>query len=493
MGADGNLIKAAGQMGPKAWDYSGIIKAIDAIGKYTAHKRAVASELTSWGDQNIDVDSIPEGLLSGAYGDQNMDFMINKKTQYKNASKTIGKLFPGSQKYKNAIKTINNTKKSLQLNKADATIWNGIWNKRSEYLTKMSKGTPFQVEDRVLELAMDGSTNSLSGSLVYGDNGIHIAVSQQMQDIDGNEIIDVVSVRDYLNGYEENLVTQDIQTKISGIINKWGKKSADSGDTMFLDDKARDEFRGLFTLMKENGFAGIRSMAYDYQGSVNGENQSYVEANSEYITNMTNEEWVEKVSELRRQTSIDGNDYVLLPTADEIAVMKEQVSAWAFDANNQAELESKMMDWFVGLAKTDFESSQENPRTRKGEQRSVKLDWTGPDNTAVYLRPTEIPGIAKGAKERTTFVVGGTRFKYLNNQWVWDASGKGDEPVTGSKGQNYDHKDGSDEALLYRLNNNPIISEALKLSNNSQVIINNDESNTNFPDTLIQIQKDTTK
>ena len=114
-------------------------------------------------------------------------------------------------------------------------------------------------------------------------------------------------------------------------------------------------------------------------------------------------------------------------------------------------------------AKTDFESSQENPRTRESEQRSVKLDWTGPDNTAVYLRSTEIPGIAKGIRERTTFVIDGTRFKFSKDQWVWTGEdGKGLVPVTGSKGQNYDHKDGSDEALLYRLNNNPTISEALK-------------------------------
>ena len=458
MGADGNLIRAAGQMGPKAWDYSGIIRAIEAIGKYTAHKRAVASELTSWGDQNIKhSDSIPEELENGNYGDQNTDFLIDKKKQWKNARKIIGNplIGAGSKKYKNAVKTINNIKKILEKNKADVIIWNDMWNKRSEYFTKMSKGTPFSVEDKMLDLAMDGGTKSLSSNLAYTDSGLVVATPEG----------GIISVRDYLNGYEENRVTGDIQNKISGIINKWGKTSADGGDPEFLDNKARDDFRALFTLMKKDGFAGIRSIAYDYQGSVKDKNQSYIQANGEYITGMTDEEWVKIASEVRDDGSI--------PTADEISVMKEQVSAWAFDASNQNDLEAKMTDWFVGLAEADFDSSREKPKLREGG--SLKLGWTGSDNTAVYLKPEALPTITKGIKERKTFLVDGTRFKYLNEQWIWDANGDF-EPVKGAEGQNYNYKDGSDKALLYRLGDHPAIAEALGLSNNSQVIINNDEN-----------------
>ena len=142
-------------------------------------------------------------------------------------------------------------------------------------------------------------------------------------------------------------------------------------------------------------------------------------------------------------------------TIDQI---KKNLLADAYDFNNASELEAGLEKWLFDIVEDKYLNT-EGGKSVKG---NIKLDWTGSDNTAVYLRPTDIPNIAEGVRERTTFVVGGTRFKYLNNQWVWDASGKGDEPVTGSKGQNYDHKDGSDEALLYRLNNNPIISEALK-------------------------------
>ena len=38
MGADQNLIRAAAQMGPKEYDYSGILYAIQAMGKYANAK-----------------------------------------------------------------------------------------------------------------------------------------------------------------------------------------------------------------------------------------------------------------------------------------------------------------------------------------------------------------------------------------------------------------------------------------------------------------------
>ena len=49
MGADQNLIRAAAQMGPKPFDYSGIMKAIASIGKFMAAKNAVAQEVLGQG------------------------------------------------------------------------------------------------------------------------------------------------------------------------------------------------------------------------------------------------------------------------------------------------------------------------------------------------------------------------------------------------------------------------------------------------------------
>ena len=39
MGADQNLIRAAAQLGPKPFDYSGIMKGIGAIGQYISTKK----------------------------------------------------------------------------------------------------------------------------------------------------------------------------------------------------------------------------------------------------------------------------------------------------------------------------------------------------------------------------------------------------------------------------------------------------------------------
>ena len=150
MGADQNLIRAASRMGEKPWDYSGIMKAIQAIGAYTAQKRAIANELTSYGANITNIKAVPNEVFNGDYGDQNMDFMTGAKQEWNNATNIIKNpmVLPSSKKYKQAVKTINNIKSVLENNKAGLIKWEeirkGIQNKRA----KMSKGnSPLDLKD----------------------------------------------------------------------------------------------------------------------------------------------------------------------------------------------------------------------------------------------------------------------------------------------------------------------------------------------------------
>ena len=123
MGADQNLIRAAAQMAPKPFDYSGIMKAIAAIGQYTAVKNSVASELYAYGDKNISAKDMTKQLFVGDYGDQNMNFISDAKKQWNNASNDIKKYPAFSKKYKTAVKTINNIKTMFEKNKADLVLF----------------------------------------------------------------------------------------------------------------------------------------------------------------------------------------------------------------------------------------------------------------------------------------------------------------------------------------------------------------------------------
>ena len=107
-------------MGEKPWDYSGLMKAISARGVYTAKKRAVANELTSYGSAITNIKGIPDEIFNGDYGAQNMDFMTSAKQQWSNATDIIKNPLnlPSSKKYKTAVQTINNLKSDLETNKA---------------------------------------------------------------------------------------------------------------------------------------------------------------------------------------------------------------------------------------------------------------------------------------------------------------------------------------------------------------------------------------
>tara|TARA_R110000744_G_scaffold62807_2_gene129531 strand:+ start:4564 stop:5931 length:1368 start_codon:yes stop_codon:yes gene_type:complete len=451
MGADQSLIKAAAQMGPKPWDYSGIMQGIAALGKYAATKQAVADELTSYSNEAFDTKEMPDAITNGPFGEQNMEFLIQAKNHYNNAV-TIYKNplnFPFTKKYKQAVKDINTIQSVLEKNKADLLVLDEVKKNVNEKWQNRSNGISRESFHRIADLQINNTTGDLDNATIFTPDGIKIyaddVVSMQPTEFSPNEL---------MNGFFTNHMNNDNNnSNLRKIIKNNGEKRKNT-DKQWREGDARDQIRDFMEKLKakkEYGNKGITSLAFDFIS--NGE--SFVQANPNLFIdpNLSGDDAT--TTYVQQYMSIN-------PEAKEeeikLALNHQAVDVWN---NSGADYETRIEDWLVGVAKADYDKAQtkEQISSVKG---NIKLDWTGSDNTAVYLRPTDIPNIAEGVRERTTFVVGGTRFKYLNNQWVWDASGKGDEPVTGSKGQNYDHKDGSDEALLYRLNNNPIISEALK-------------------------------
>ena len=431
MGADQNLIRAAAQMGPKEWDYSGIMKGISAIGQYISTKKAIANEVMAQGQKAFQ--SVPSEVFEGKYGDYNLDFVTGAKQEYFNANQIIAKSPAFTKKYKNAVKTINNIKSVLEKNKAGLIKWEQIQNDvlRGDKMSNVSAGIGSEANNRLLDIVLNYETGTLNESITFTNDGVYFY---------DDELETNINIDDILLGYKgksKDLVKSS--DSFLSIVEKYGKKSAKNNEP--FDQKAvKTEINSIIDKLGATSLDDIRSFAYDFSY---GDQGTYVQSQSDSIIKITDEELLKQNPEKDPST---------------IDQIKKNLLADAYDFNNASELEAGLEKWLFDIVE-DKHLNTEGGKSVKG---NIKLDWTGSDNTAVYLRPTDIPNIAEGVRERTTFVVGGTRFKYLNNQWVWDASGKGDEPVTGSKGQNYDHKDGSDEALLYRLNNNPIISEALK-------------------------------
>ena len=430
MGADQNLIRAAAQLGPKPFDYSGIMKGISAIGQYISTKKAVANEVMAQGQKAFQ--SVPSEVFEGKYGDYNLDFVTSAKQEYFNANQIIAKSPAFTKKYKNAVKTVNNIKSVLEKNKAGLIKWEQIQNDvlNGNLFTNVSNGIGSEANNRLLDIVTNSETGTLNESITFTNNGPVFY---------DDELETNINIDDILLGYKgksKDLVKSS--DSFLSIVEKYGKKSAKNNEP--FDQKAvKTEINSIIDKLGATSLDDIRSFAYDFSY---GDQGTYVQSQSDSIIKITDEELLKQNPEKDPST---------------IDQIKKNLLADAYDFNNASELEAGLEKWLFDIVEDKYLNT-EGGKSVKG---NIKLDWTGSDNTAVYLRPTDIPNIAEGVRERTTFVVGGTRFKYLNNQWEWDANGEF-EPVTGAEGQNYDHKDGSDEALLYRLNNNPIISEALK-------------------------------
>ena len=430
MGADQNLIRAAAQLGPKPFDYSGIMKGIGAIGQYISTKKAIANEVMAQGQKAFQ--SVPSEVFEGKYGDYNLDFVTSAKQEYFNANQIIAKSPAFTKKYKNAVKTINNIKTVLEKNKAGLIKWEQIQNDvlNGNLFTNVSAGIGSEANNRLLDIVNNSQTGTLNESITFTNDGIYFY---------DDELEKNINIDDILLGYKgksKDLVKSS--DNFLSIVEKYGEKSAKNNEP-FDQNAVKTEINSIVDKLGATSLDDIRSFAYDFSY---GDQGTYVQSQSDSIIQITDEELLKQNPEKDPST---------------IDQIKKNLLADAYNFNNASELEAGLKKWLFDIV----QDKHLNTEGGEGEGGSVKLDWTGQDNTAVYLKPREIPKIVEGIKGKTTFTVDGTRFKFLNNQWVWNANGEF-EPVTGAEGQNYNYEDGSNDALSYRLGNNKRIVEAFE-------------------------------
>tara|TARA_R100001509_G_scaffold44173_2_gene24020 strand:+ start:140 stop:1462 length:1323 start_codon:yes stop_codon:yes gene_type:complete len=424
MGADQNLIRAASRMGEKPWDYSGIIKAIQAIGVYTNKKRAIANEISSYGSKLTNIKAVPDEIFQGQYGDQNMDFMTTAKQEWNNATNIIKNPLniPSSKKYKTAVKTINNIRSVLENNKAGLIKWEEIRSDIQNKRAKMSKGTEFFAENRILDIVNNEADANINNNLVFTNEGLMYYDSNQ------NEL---VSISDLTNGYKENFVDDKLSKRITGIIEKYTKKTSEDDEFQKSDFSA--EMLGVFNELKTNkdsGFDRLRSLAYDYQFPlISGVPASYVQANSEDLLKLTNEQWIAA-----------NPNY----TNDELETMKEQTLASLYGANNLKDLEVNMLEWFVNSTEAKFTAS--DPKKTSSDRTSVML----PIARRLYFEDeTRLASIMEGKSggKNRTFNIQDITFDYVDNKWRSNFNGT----MLPVEGNNQNVKDGSGEALFNQL------------------------------------------
>jgi len=430
MGADQNLIRAAAQLGPKPFDYSGIMKGISAIGQYISTKKAIANEVMAQGQKAFQ--SVPSEVFEGKFGDYNLDFVTSAKQEYFNAKQISAKSPAFTKKYKNAVKTINNIKTVLEKNKAGLIKWEQIQNDvlNGNLFTNVSAGIGSEANNRLLDIVTNSQTGTLNESITFTNDGIYFY---------DDELEKNINIDDILLGYKgksKDLVKSS--DNFLSIVEKYGEKSAKNNEP-FDQNAVKTEINSIVDKLGATSLDDIRSFAYDFSY---GDQGTYVQSQSDSIIQITDEELLKQNPEKDPST---------------IDQIKKNLLADAYNFNNASELEAGLKKWLFDIVK----DKHLNTEGGEGEGGSIKLDWTGQDNTAVYLKSQEIPKIVEGIKGKTTFTVDGTRFKFLNNQWVWDANGEF-EPVTGAEGQNYNYEDGSNDALSYRLGNNKRIVEAFK-------------------------------
>ena len=477
MGADQNLIRAAGEMGPKPWDYSGLMRGIAALGKYAATKQAVADELTSYGNKAFDTKEMPDAIINGPFGEQNMGFITQAKNHYNNAVTTYRNPLnlPFTKKYKQAIKDVNTIQSVLEKNKADLLVLAEVKKNVNENWQNRSNGISRESFHRMADLQINNTTGDLDNAMILGPDGIEIYVNDVV-----NMQTAAFSPDELMNGFFTNHMNSDNNnSNLRKIIKNNGEKRKNT-DKQWREGDARDQIRDFMEKLKakkEYGNNGIKSLAFDFESTLGG--GSFVQTNGNLFIDPTLSGDDATTTYVQQYMSINPD-----ATEEEIKLAYNHQAADVWNSSG-ADYETRIENWLVGIAKADYDKAQ--PKTELGKGDNLKLGWVGEDNTAVYLKPEELPNIVKGIKERTTFIVDGTRFKYLNDQWAWKVDGPF-KPVMGAEGQNYNYKDGSSEALLYRLGNNSKIAEALGLNSaNIPPSVNDSTQVTN--DSTLQVFK----
>jgi len=417
MGADQNLIKAASQMGPKPFDYSGILNAIRAIGQYKASKKAIVDELVTYGAQNFKINEMPQEIFQGVYGDQNMNFLINAQNEYYKAGEIMGKSRSSSKRYKDAVKKINQIKTMFEKNKADAETWVSMQGETAhKNWTNRSAGIGFDAENRLADIVTNPYSGQINSNLIMTNRGIMVQqpsgtgndpLEQQKSqfDIGGSMYVtldqdqdtELYNISDIMRGYKENLVYKKIKLddgsflnigeEIDEIILKHGKNAKLSGRNIFEENLIRNDFSILFERIKKLGPDGLRSAAYDYKNTSidkeTGETKhgTFVNSNSAKIMGKTDKEWTKMVEE--NAASYDPMFETASPTAEVIEEMKKFTLTNAFSTNNYSTLETEMVNWLVGISSDQHENTKpsftddRNSMVMATNKRIYKADFPG--------------------------------------------------------------------------------------------------------------------
>jgi len=434
MGADQNLIRAAAQMGPKPFDYSGIMKAIASIGKFMAAKNAVAQEVLGQGRKMFK--AVPSEVFEGQYGEANLNFITTKKNEYAAAYETMKKAFPGSKKYKDALRSVNSIKTILEKNKAGLIKWEEIREKAEsgDLLNNMSKGNGSVSHSMTLDIVNNSVAGSLNEDIIFTDNGVFFK---------NDELNRNISVYDLLNGYKEKSpFLSNASIDIIDVINKYGKTPAEGEKPLDMAD-AKAEINAILEEAgesKNGGFNSIRSLAYDF--TYNG--QSYVTANMKKIIGLSVEDIAAK--------NPDSDD-------EELLMIKQNLLADAYGTNNTKALKAGLESWLYGLVENKYNNTQPLP-SKSGQ---LQLGLRGSNNTSLYMDAKEKQEAIKGLKEKVSFFIDGTEISWSESKqaWMYDDYADGATLIPGDSQGRFD--DGSSEALLFRFKNDPDIKKALGL------------------------------
>jgi len=417
MGADQNLIRAAAQLGPKPFDYSGIMKGISAIGQYISTKKAIANEVMAQGQKAFQ--SVPSEVFEGKFGDYNLDFITSAKQEYFKANQIIAKSPAFTKKYKNAVKTINNIKTVLEKNKAGLIKWEQIQNDvlNGNLFTNVSAGIGSEANNRLLDIVTNSQTGTLNESITFTNDGIYFY---------DDELEKNINIDDILLGYKgksKELVKSS--DNFLSIVEKYGEKYA-KNEEPFDPKTVKTEINSIIDKLGAISLDDIRSFAYDFSY---GDQGTYVQSQSDKIIKLSDEELLKQNPEKDPST---------------IDQIKKNLLADAYGFNNSSELEAGLKDWLFNIVKEKYDNTE--PKLNGSDRTSVML----PIARRLYFEDeARLANIMEGKSggENRTFNIQDITFDYTDGKWRSNFNGI----MESVEGNNQDVKDGSGEALFNQL------------------------------------------
>ena len=413
MGADQSLIKAAAQLAPVQWDYSGLLKGIATLGRYATAKRDIANKITTHTNSLINIKEMPDEFLNGQYGAQNMAFFTNSKKIVNDATNVMKNPLnrSGGKKYKAAVASINYTNARLERAKADLEVWAKIQlsAKQSDW-QNMSKGNDRFSENILADIVVNTQTGEMNGRAFFGDDGgLNIIAGA------GPYKEQMHNVNDLMADVKFDLVDDKVSKPLSAAIEKYGRSSQIAGDSEFQMNQASTEFNRIFKLQSAKGNDGLRSLAFDFQYG----DESFVTSKAFSQDN--------EIGWNKNQFIIDYKKENPSATDEEINTAIEHTLADMWSPGSNEVLESKMKKWFVGLAQEDYNTYE---KTSKSELLPTgnRLDSSKIDGIVDIINNTK----------SKAFFIQNIGYRYKDGKWQNNYSGNFENVVALGDGEEGD-------------------------------------------------------